>query len=77
MVHATGVTATAGVLSHVADSAVSHGHVTPHTSSLPQPRYLHTVDTPRQQPRLPSEQHAQASHLPLFLFADRFNNNHA
>ena len=42
VVHATSVTATTGVLSHAADSTVSHGHVTPHTSSLSQPCYLFT-----------------------------------
>ena len=44
MVHATSVTATTGVLSHPADSAVSHGHVTSHTSSLSQPCYLRTPE---------------------------------
>jgi len=39
VVHATSVTTTTGVLSHAADSTVSHGHVTPHTSSLSQPCY--------------------------------------
>ena len=42
VVHATGVTATTGVLSHPSDSAVSHRHVASHTSSLLQPCYLHT-----------------------------------
>ena len=40
MVHATSVTTTTGVLSCTAHSALTHGHVTSHTSSLPQPCYL-------------------------------------
>ena len=74
VVHATSVTATTGVLSCAADSAVSHGHVTPHTSSLSQPCYLNgRKNTVSVEPSwrlfcLPEVD------LP-FLFADRFNNN--
>ena len=72
MVHATSVTATGRMLSVTADPAVSHGHVTPHTSSFLQPCYLYSW---RKKSVSDAEAVTQTPHLP-FLFVDRFNNNH-
>jgi hypothetical protein len=70
MVHATSITATTGVLSMLADSAVTHAHVTPHTSRLLQSCYLRTWFK-----SVSSADAAFRDHLPFLLFADRFNNN--
>ena len=74
MVHATSVTTTTGVLSCAAHSALTHGHVASHTSSLLQPCYLYTNE--RKSVSAPIFAETALTHLP-FLFADRFNNNHA
>jgi len=42
VVHATSITATAWMLSHSADSSMTHGNVSAHRPSLSQPCYLFT-----------------------------------
>ena len=72
VVHTTSVTTTAGVLSHPADSTVSHRHVASHTSSLLQPCYLQNSNEGRW---LVCCVLSLRSSLTISLFADRFNNN--
>ena len=42
--HATGVTATRGMLSMASDTTVTHGHVSSHMSRLSQSCDLHRID---------------------------------
>ena len=74
VMHATSVTATTRVLSMSSDSAVTHGHVTAHTSSLPQPCYLYINE--KCVNLCLKKGCSDATHLPFYL-ADRFNNNFA